>query len=578
MSSYSPEPALLLENIAEGLLSAYPENATHLGLDHGVRAGLRGRLADRSAEGVSDIAGRAAEWLEALDRLPPGALSPDGQSDAEVARTALGLAVEGFAFGYGDISALSVNFSHRNTPYVVAQNTGAFVETPEFLETQHRLRDPGDADAYLERLAAYGAALDGEAERIASDGARGVVLPSFLIGKTIAQLRAGLARQIDEWQVVRSLGEKLAAPRARELGQARAIARERIAPAIERQIAALSALQPAATDDAGAWKLPDGEAYYAWALRSSTTTTLSPDEVHDLGLEQVRDLHGRMDGLLRRQGLSDGSVPARMAILSRSPDNLYPNTAAGRELLLSYLSKLTDNIREQMPRVFRTLVPGRLEIRRISPDIEQGAPDGYAGPGSIDGTIPGHYFINLRDTAIWPRFALPTLTYHEGIPGHVWQGEYANRLPLLRSLLSFSAYAEGWALYAEQLADELGAYESDPLGQLGYLQSLCFRACRLVVDTGLHAKRWSREQAIRWFAKHSGSPDSQIAGEVDRYCVWPAQCCSYKIGHNEMNRIRGAAQSRLGTGFDLRRFNDALVQCGNVPLTMLDAIVADRLT
>ena len=572
-----PNAGLLLENIAEGLLSAYPENATHLGLDNGTRASLRRRLADRSPEGVTQIAGRATEWLEALNRLPPHALSPAERSDVDVARTALQLAVEGFAFGFGDISALSVNFSHRNTPYVVAQNTGAFVETPEFLASQHRLAGADDTDAYLDRLAAYGAALDGETERITRDGARGVILPSFLIGKTIAQLRAGLARDIDEWQVVRSLVEKLETPAAPQLGHARSIARDRIAPAVARQISALTAQQPDATDDAGAWKLPDGDAYYAWSLRASTTTAMSPDEVHQLGLEQVRDLHGRMDTLLRSQGLSGGSVPERMAILSRSPDNLFPNTAAGREQLLAYLSRLTDGIREQMPRAFRTLVPGRLEIRRISPDIEQGAPDGYAGPGSIDGAIPGHYFINLRDTAIWPRFALPTLTYHEGIPGHVWQGEYANRLPLLRSLLSFSAYAEGWALYAEQLADELGAYEDDPLGQLGYLQSLCFRACRLVVDTGLHAKRWSRERAIGWFAEHSGSPDSQIAGEVDRYCVWPAQCCSYKIGHNEMNRIRDAARRAQGADFDLRRFNDALVQCGNVPLTMLDGIVAGSL-
>ncbi len=577
MPNHLSKTGLLLEDIAEGLLSAYPENATHLGLDQGMRAGLRRRLADRSCAGVSQIAGKAAEWIEALDQLPTDTLSPDERDDVDVARTALRLAIEGFAFGFGDISALSVNFSHRNTPYVVAQNTGAFVETPEFLESQHRLTGPEDADAYFDRLEAYGAALDGEAERIARDGAYGVVLPSFLIGKTIAQLRSGLARDLDAWQVVRSLAEKLGTAEAPHLDHARSIARNRIAPAIERQISALSALQSEATDDAGAWKLPDGEAYYAWALRSSTTTSMSPDEVHALGLEQVRDLHGRMDALLRRQGLSEGSVPERMAILSRSPDNLFPNTAAGREQLLAYLSRLTDGIREQMPRAFHTLVPGRLEIRRISPDIEQGAPDGYAGPGSIDGSIPGHYFINLRDTAIWPRFALPTLTYHEGIPGHVWQGEYANRLPLLRSLLSFSAYAEGWALYAEQLADELGAYEDDPLGQLGYLQSLCFRACRLVVDTGLHAKRWSREQAIGWFAEHSGSPDSQIAGEIDRYCVWPAQCCSYKIGHNEMNRIRDAACRAQGSDFDLRRFNDALVQCGNVPLAMLDEIVARSL-
>ena len=213
-------------------------------------------------------------------------------------------------------------------------------------------------------------------------------------------------------------------------------------------------------------------------------------------------------------------------------------------------------------------------------EIEAGAPGGYAGPGTIDGSGPGNYYIKLRDTSIWPRHALPTLSYHEGIPGHIWQGEYTFKLPLVRSLLAFNAYSEGWALYAEQLASELGVYEGDPVGRLGYLQSIAFRACRLVVDTGIHAKRWTREYAINWFATTNGSTVEEVQSEVDRYCAWPGQACGYKVGHSEILRLRDKAKAALGDRFDLRLFDDAVVLGGNVPLTVLgrniDAHIAAR--
>ena len=211
-----------------------------------------------------------------------------------------------------------------------------------------------------------------------------------------------------------------------------------------------------------------------------------------------------MEAIMQKQGLTGGTVGERMAALGKDPSQLYPNTAAGREQLLAYLNGRIADVRTRLPRAFATLVPARLIIKRVPPAIEAGAPGGYAAAGSIDGKVPGQYYINLRDTAEWPKFCLPTLCYHEGIPGHVWQGDYANRMPLIRSMLAFNAYSEGWALYAEQLADELGVYADDPMGQLGYLQSSAFRACRLVVDTGLHSMRWTRDQATQWFVKTNG--------------------------------------------------------------------------
>jgi uncharacterized protein (DUF885 family) len=219
------------------------------------------------------------------------------------------------------------------------------------------------------------------------------------------------------------------------------------------------------------------------------------------------------------------------------------------------------------------LVPGRVEVKRMPLVEEPGAPGAYGGPGTIDGSLPGRLWINLRTTGIWTTYSLPDLAYHEAIPGHAWQGEYSFRLPLVRSILAFNAYSEGWALYAEQIADELGVYEANPVERLGYLQSLAFRACRLVVDTGLHAKRWTREQAIHWFATTNGSSVDEVQGEVDRYCSWPGQACGYKVGHSEINRLRDHARAAMGSRYDWRTFNDAVVTSGNVPLTVLGRVI-----
>jgi uncharacterized protein (DUF885 family) len=294
-----------------------------------------------------------------------------------------------------------------------------------------------------------------------------------------------------------------------------------------------------------------------------------------MGLDQLSELSAQMDPLLRAQGLTQGSVGERMTALGKDPRFLFPNNDAGRAQILEYIGQRVDDVRGRLPRAFATLVPGNLIVKRVPPEIEAGAPGGYAAAGSIDGTIPGNYYINLRDTSMWPKYALPTLTYHEGIPGHIWQGEYTYKLPLIRSLLAFNAYSEGWALYAEQLADELGVYDQDPIGRLGYLQSMSFRACRLVVDTGLHSKRWTRAKAIDWFATTNGSTVEEVSGEVDRYCAWPGQACGYKVGHNEINRLRRKAMAALGDRYDLRSFDDALVKGGAVPLTQLERVIDD---
>ena len=284
-------------------------------------------------------------------------------------------------------------------------------------------------------------------------------------------------------------------------------------------------------------------------------------------------MQSRMDGILRREGFTQGTVGERMTALGKEPRFAFEESDAGRAQLMAYLNARVADMRTRLPRAFATLVPGNFEIKRMTPEVEPGAPSAYGGPGSIDGKVPGKFWINMHQMSVFTTYNTPTLTYHESLPGHVWQGEYTFKLPLIRSLLGFNAYTEGWALYAEQLADELGVYDEDPFGRLGYLQSIAFRACRLVVDTGLHVKRWTRQQAIEWFSTTNGSTVDEVSGEVDRYCAWPGQACGYKVGHSEINRLRSRAQTALGKKFEFRRFNDALVLCGGAPMLTLGRII-----
>jgi uncharacterized protein (DUF885 family) len=258
-----------------------------------------------------------------------------------------------------------------------------------------------------------------------------------------------------------------------------------------------------------------------------------------------------------------------MQALAKDRRYLFAEGDKGRAEILAFIQNRLDWIRSQMPRAFNTVVEPNMEVKRLPPEEEPGAPAAYGGAGSIDGKTPGRFWINLRTTELHSKYSLADLAFHEAIPGHIWQGEYTHRMPLIRQLLGFNAYSEGWGLYAEQLADELGAYEGDPVGRLGYLQSIAFRACRLVVDTGIHAKRWTREQAVRFFVDENGSNPLEVASEVDRYCSWPGQACGYKVGHSEINRQRQRAATTLGAKYDLKAFDDTVVLSGNVPLDVL---------
>ena len=566
------QAAELLDSIADNLLRLYPESATSLGIDKGERAGLRSQLQDRSGIGQQRIAQTIRADLARANAIDVSGLSHSTRTSVEVVRSGYATALEGFMLPYGD--APVAGDSWRKTPYVVIQNVGAFLDIPRFLDADHQINTAEDAEAYMARLADYPKQLDNELGRVIMARYKGLIPPGFLIDTALKVIGDSAKAAAEGGSLVESLERRTREKRIPGNWAARAlkIAQTEVAPALARQIAELKLQRGMASNDAGMWARPNGDEYYRWALKAQTTTTMSPDEIHQLGHDTLRELHGQMDAILRSLGYTKGSVGTRMQALAKDPRYKFPEGDKGRAEIIMAAEKRIAWARAQMPRAFNTLVRGNVEVRRLPPEEEPGGAGAYGGAGSIDGSIPGKYWLNLRTTDLHSRYDLPSTTFHEAIPGHVWQGEYANKLPLIRTLLSFNAYSEGWALYAEQLADELGAYEGDPAGRLGYLDSIAFRAGRLVVDTGLHHKRWTREHARQFFNDAFGDPN---ASEVDRYCSWPGQACGYEMGHQEVVRQRERAKSALGGRFDLKAFNDAVVLGGNVPMDVLAKNVDD---
>jgi uncharacterized protein (DUF885 family) len=562
----------LLDSIAENLLRLYPEQATGLGIDKGPRAALRSKLTDRSGIGQQRIAQTIRADLAKANAIDLAPLSHATRTSIEVVRSAYATALEGFMLPYGD--APVAGDSWRKTPYVVIQNTGAYLDIPKFLDSDHQIETADDAEAYLARLADYPKQLDNELGRIIAYRYKGLVPPAFLIDTALGTLKQSADGARNGGSVVESIERRTREKHIRgNWGErARAIAEKEVAPALQRQIDELRVQRSVATNDAGMWARPNGDEYYRWALRAQTTTDKTPDEVHQIGLDTLQSLHSQMDAILKRIGYSNGTVGQRMKALANDPRYRFPDNDQGRAQVMQFIQQRLTAIRAKMPQAFHTLVRGNVEVRRLPPEEEPGAAGAYGGAGSIDGTIPGKFWINLKPGFEHRRYNLPTLVHHEAIPGHVWQGEYANKLPLIRTILAFNAYSEGWALYSEQLANELGSYEGDEVGRLGYLDSIAFRAARLVVDTGLHAKRWTREQARQFFDEQTGDPN---ASEVDRYCSWPGQACGYEMGHQEINRQRARAKASLGSRYDLKAFDDAVVLGGNVPMDVLAKNIDD---
>ncbi len=474
----------------------------------------------------------------------------------------------------------------RLNTFPVNQMFGVQSGLPNFLTQQHAIASAGDASNYIKRMElfprAFGQVLEGLRER----ERHGAIPPRFVVEKVLLQMSDFISAPPREHMLYANLVEKLdklpagtldAAKRDDLLASAAAAIEGSVYPAYRLLIDHFTALQPKAQVNEGAWSLPDGEAYYAWAVRSHTTTTMTPDEVHELGLTEVARIGAEMDAILRDHDLVDGTVGARLQVLARAPEQMYLNTDEGKRAMLAAYQAILDDINGKLGDTFRARPQLGVEVRAVPAFSEKTAPGAYYEAGAFDGSRPGIFYANMRDPGETPKFAMRTLAYHEGIPGHHFQITIAQELtglPFFRRVLPFTAYSEGWALYTERLAWEMG-FQNDPLDNLGRLRDEMMRAVRLVVDSGIHHKRWTREQAIAYMLDNTGMGEGDVTAEIERYFVSPGQALAYKAGMLKILALREKAKAALGAKFALADFHDEVLTHGALPLSLLERVIDD---
>jgi uncharacterized protein (DUF885 family) len=558
------------EEIFQERVQNSPTLASSLGLDKGPNAALKSKFdTDPAPVARAKNLERNRRAIARLNAISPSSLSGAAKLNREVVL---------YSLETGTVAPTRWNIDSAQRPYPITQQGGAYFSTPDFLNTTHTIDNAADAEAYLSRLSQFATLLDNDTAEQRFQATRGFLAPAWSIELALGQMRKLRGVPAEQSSMIESVAKRAAAKGIAGDWHRRAsdIVAKSVYPALDRQIAAMEQLKPSSRPGDGAWRLPNGEAVYAEALHEATTTNFTPAEVHQLGLTQVAEITAELDKILRNQGYTSGSVGERLNAVGKKQE--YPDSDAGRAQLLAYLNDRVKDMYGRLPRDFATLPNQPLEIRRVPPEIQDGASNGYYRGAALDGSRPAIYFINLKDLGDWPKYTLPTLCYHEGVPGHHLQISIAQQskdIPTLRKIGFFSAYSEGWALYAEQLADELGVYAGDPLGRAGFLQSFLFRAARLVVDTGIHSKRWSREQATDYMVKTTGYARARSQREVERYCTMMGQACSYKVGHTAWVRARDEAKKRLGAKFDIKQFHEVLRE-GAMPLSILERRIRER--
>jgi len=354
--------------------------------------------------------------------------------------------------------------------------------------------------------------------------------------------------------------------------------RATVFPAYQKLINYFTVLREKANDDDGVWKFPDGDKFYRYMLKQNTTVSLDPEEIHNIGLSEVSRVEKEMREILISQGYKDTTKTIGEVVQSLNKEErfLYPNDDEGRKQALAEYNRLLDDISNNLDSAFDVRPKASLEVKRVPAFKEEGSAGAYYSGPPVDKSRGGTFYVNLRDMHEIVKFGMKTLAYHEGIPGHHFQIAIQSELenvPMFRNILGFTSYAEGWALYSERVAWELGFYKNDPFGNLGRLQAEMFRSVRLVVDTGIHHKRWTRQQAIDYMVSKTGMPVSEVTTEIERYIVMPGQACAYKIGMLKILALREKAKTALGDTFDIRKFHNVVLKNGSVPLDVLESIV-----
>lgn len=472
----------------------------------------------------------------------------------------------------------------RYHDYPVNQLFGVQSQLPNLMTQTQQVNDATDAEHFIARLAQFPRKLEQVTEGIKLREARGIVPPKFVVEKVLDQIKGFVAPGAKGNPITIGFKEKLAkiAPEKLDAAQRTAL-QTRVEAAVESKVIpayqALSAyfetLRPKATHNHGVWALPDGDKFYQYAIESNTTTKMTADQIHALGLAEVARVGAEMDQILTNAGYTQGTRAERMHKLAKAPDQLYADTADGRAQILKDYQTIIDEVTAGLSPHFNVQPKSKVEVKRVPEFTEKTAPGAYYNPAPMDGSKPGTFFANLRDVSETPRYGMRTLAYHEAVPGHHMQIAIAQEqkgLPLFRSVLPFTAYMEGWALYAERLAWELG-YQKNPLDNLGRLQAEMFRAVRLVVDTGMHSKRWTREQAIDYMVANTGMPEAEVVTEIERYLVDPGQALAYKVGMLKILELRERTKTALGAKFKLSDFHDEVLKNGAMPLQVLERVI-----
>lgn len=527
-------------------------------------------LTDRSPAKARAMQEKLREYLATLRSYDRADLDASGQLSYDILEYFLAVQQDGERFASHD---------YPLNPVFGVQNG-----LPTFLAVQHAVASAGDAEDYVARLGKFpdmaGQVLEGLQEREQA----GILPPTFVVEKVLAEMRAFEQTPATQNILYTSFEGKLAKlpegeldaeTRQSLLDQAQAAITGSVQPAYRRFIDYYAQLLPKTRGNHGVWALPEGEAYYAWAARMHTSTDMTPAQIHQLGLDEVARIEAEMDAILVAEGLVEGSIGERVQVIATRPDQLYPDTDEGRAAIIADFTTIIEEIDAGLGDAFNVRPKQGVIVERVPEFREKTAPGAYYNPPAFDGSRPGIFSINLRNTAEVARFGMRTLAYHEAIPGHHFQTTIQQELtgvPTFRKVLPFTAFSEGWALYSERLAWELG-FQDEPLDNLGRLQAEMFRAVRLVVDTGMHDKRWTREQAIAYMTEKTGMPQTDVVAEIERYLVMPGQALAYKVGMQKILELRERAKSRLGDDFDLAAFHDLVLTGGDLPLALLEARV-----
>lgn len=544
-----------------------PELLTYLGaIDNTPLDFHSGKLADYTQE-------EEERSIEKLRRARAGldAYGPEGLSGQELLTWKIA------AWFFDDLLRQA---ELRYSGYRINQISGVTVNMPQFLTDTHVIKNEKSVRRYLSRLAEFGRVLRETHTRVVDDRANGVIPPDFVIEKALVGMNKFIDGGAEQNPLVTTLEPKLAELEGVDaataeifMAEAARLVSTEVIPGYVAMIDLFESMLPEATHDAGIWRIPNGETIYAANLRSNTTTQYSADQIHETGLAEVDRIEAEMLDILDGQGVTGADFASRIRVLMDDPAHQFPNSDEGRAEMIAYLEAFDQRVMAIAADYFITIPPQPLEIVRVPEYSQDSSPGGYYNGPALDGSRPGRFYINQKNTADNPRWTLPTLMIHEGSPGHHFQistSQLIEGVPLLRRLSPFNAYSEGWALYSERIAKtDMGLYDDDPLGDLGRLQAEMFRAVRLVVDTGMHAKRWSREQAIEYMITKTGMTDEEVTREIERYVVWPGQATAYKTGQLALLDMRKEAEETLGERFNLRTFHEAVLMNGAMPLDIL---------